>query len=247
MIAANARPVALITGAARRIGAAIARTLHAAGHDLALHYHRSGDDMQRLCSELEAVRADSTLSLCADLADTECLPTLVETVLARYGRLDALVNNASAYYATPLDAAAPMQWDELFAINARAAFFLSQAAMTPLRAQRGGIVNIADYYADHPPADLIPYAASKAALIAVTRGLARSLAPHVRVNAIAPGAICWPETDRTDPEKAAILACTPLARIGTRDELASTVRWLLLDAGYVTGQVINVDGGRSLG
>lgn len=241
----SSRRVVLVTGAARRIGAAIARRLHAEGHDLALHCRNSLADVQSLANELEAVRAGSTQVLQADLAAFDRLPELVAKTVGRYGRLDALVNNASAFYPTPAGSATPAQWDELFAVNARAPFFLSQAAAPHLRAARGAIVNIADVYADKPRADLAVYAASKAALLAVSRGLAVSLAPDVRVNAVSPGAILWPDGGVDADVQAALLAQTPLGRVGNPDDIAGTVAWLLGDAaGYVTGQVIHVDGGR---
>ncbi|HET7268168.1 MAG TPA: pteridine reductase [Oleiagrimonas sp.] len=237
-------PVVLITGAARRIGAAIARELHDAGCNLALHYHHSAVEMQALCMELEARRAGSTMSVSADLADAAAAPVLVEAAVAQFGHLDALVNNASAFHATPLETATADAWDALFACNARAPFLLAQAAATHLAERRGSIINLTDYYADHPPADFIPYAASKAALVAVTHGLARALAPNVRVNAVAPGAIAWPEQGADVDEQQAILDATLLARTGEPSNIANTVRWLVLEAGYVNNQVIHVDGGR---
>lgn len=242
------RRVVLITGAARRIGAAIARRLHADGYDLALHCRGSAVDMRSLVGELEAARAGSTLMLQADLAVFDRLPELVAKTVGHYGRLDALVNNASAFYPTPMGTVTPAQWEELFAVNARAPFFLAQAAAPHLRAARGAIVNIADIYADRPRADLAVYAASKAALLAVSRGLAISLAPEVRVNAVSPGAILWPDGGIDDDVQAGLLAQTPLGRIGDPGDIAGTVAWLLGDAaGYVTGQVIRVDGGRGIG
>ncbi len=239
------RRVVLITGAARRIGAAIARRLHAEGYDVALHYRGSAGDMQSLVAELEAARAGSTLMLQADLAVFDRLPELVAKTVGHYGRLDALVNNASAFYPTPAGSATPAQWEELFGVNARAPFFLAQAAAPHLRAARGAIVNIADIYADKPRADLAVYAASKAALLAVSRGLAVSLAPAVRVNAVSPGAILWPDGGIDTDMQANLLARTPLGRVGDPSDIAGTVAWLLGDAAaYVTGQVIHVDGGR---
>ncbi len=242
------RRVVLVTGAARRVGAAIARRLHADGYDLALHYRASAADMQALAGELEAMRAGSTLILQAELAAFDRLPELVARTVGHYGRLDALVNNASAFYPTPVGKATPAQWEELFAVNARAPFFLAQAAASHLRAARGAIVNIADVYAEQPRADLAVYAASKAALLAVSRGLAVSLAPEVRVNAVSPGAILWPDSGIDPAVQTRLLAQTPLGRIGDPADIAATVAWLLGDAaGYVTGQVIHVDGGRALG
>ncbi|HET8898015.1 MAG TPA: pteridine reductase [Rhodanobacteraceae bacterium] len=243
----TARPVALVTGAARRIGAAIARTLHAAGYDVALHYRQSAAEMQALVAELEAVRAGSTLMLQADLRDTAALAPLVEATIARYGRLDALVNNASTYYATPFGSVTPAQWDELMQANARAPFFLAQAAAPHLRASSGAIVNLADLYALFPSADLTAHAASKAALVSLTQSLALALAPAVRVNAIAPGAIAWPDDAEDETRRQRILAATPLKRTGSESDIAAAVRWLLVDARFCTGQVLRIDGGRNLG
>ena len=240
------RPVALVTGAARRIGAAIARTLHAAGCDLALHCHRSRAELDALAAELDGVRAGSVLVLQADLAEFDRLPELVAGAVGRFGRLDALVNNASAFFPTRLGETTPAQWDALFAANARAPFFLAQAAAPHLRAARGAIVNLVDIHAERPLRDHALYGMSKAALAYMTRALALELAPEVRVNAIAPGAILWPEDGKDDAAKAAILARTPLGRTGTVEEIAEAVRWLLRDARYTTGQVLRVDGGRLL-
>lgn len=241
----TARPVALVTGAARRLGAEIARRLHAAGYDLALHYRDSAADMRSLAAGLENARPGSVLTLQADLAEFDRLPELIATTVGRYGRLDALVNNASAFIATPLGNVTPAQWDELFASNARAPFFLAQAAAPHLKQSRGAIVNLADIYAERPLRGHAVYCMAKAALVMATKALALELAPDVRVNAIAPGAILWNENDG-DGKKDAMLSRTPLARTGTPKEIAETVRWLLQDATYTTGQVIRVDGGRLL-
>jgi pteridine reductase len=242
------RRVVLITGAARRIGAAIARRLQADGYDVALHYRGSAADMQGLVEELEAGRQGSTLVLQADLAVFDRVPELVAKTVGHFGRLDALVNNASAFYPTPVGGATPAHWEELFAVNARAPFFLAQAAAPHLRAARGAIVNIADIYAEKPRADLPVYAASKAALLAVSRGLAVSLGPEVRVNAVSPGAILWPDGGIDPALQERLLAQTPLGRVGEPADIAATVAWLLSDAAaYVTGQTLHVDGGRALG
>lgn len=240
------RPVALITGAARRIGAAIARRLHAEGYDLALHYRGSAAEMQALAGELEAAHADSVLTLHADLCEFDQLPELVARTVGRFGRLDALVNNASTFQPTPLGTATPGQWDALFASNARAPFFLSQAAAPHLKKTRGAIVNLADIYAERPLRDHPVYCMAKAALVMATRSLALELAPEVRVNAIAPGAILWAENETSEAGQQAMLARTPLARSGTPDEIAEAVHWLLRKASYTTGQVLHVDGGRTL-
>lgn len=240
------RPVALVTGAARRIGAEIARRLHADGYDLALHYRGSTEAMQVLADELNVARSNSALILQAELADFDRLPELIAHTIGRYGRLDALVNNASTFLPTTFGTTTPAQWDVLFAANARAPFFLAQAAAPHLRASRGAIVNLADIYAERPLREHAVYGMSKAALVHMTRALALELAPDVRVNAVAPGAILWPEDGKDEAAKAAMLARTPLGRIGTPEEIAEAVRWLLRDARYTTGQVIRVDGGRML-
>ena len=239
------RPVALITGAGRRIGAVIARTLHAAGYDLALHYRHSADDARALANELEQQRSDSTLLLQADLADTPTLAALIERLLKHYGRLDALVNNASAFYPTPLGTATTTQWDELFASNAQGPFFLSQAAIPALRETHGNIVNMIDIYAERPLAEHPLYCMAKAALAAMTRSLALDLSPDIRVNGIAPGAVLWPSDGKGHDDQRAMLARTPLQRAGSPDDVASTVLWLLRDTSVVTGQIIRVDGGRT--
>lgn len=250
------RPVALVTGAARRLGAAIARRLHAEGYDLALHYRSSRADIDALAAGLEARRPGSTLVLQADLAAFDRLPELVAHTMGRFGRLDALVNNASSFHPTPIGQATPAQWDDLFASNARAPFFLSQAAAPHLKASHGSIVNLVDIHGERPLKDHAVYSMAKAALIMATRALALELAPEVRVNAIAPGAILWPEpasgTTAAPPDAAqlahqqALIARTPLARTGTPDDIADAVSWLLGSARYSTGQVLRVDGGRLL-
>lgn len=240
------RPVALVTGAARRIGAAIARRLHADGYAIALHWHRAAAAADALVSELEAACPGSAVALQADLADADAPAALVAATLDHFGRLDALVNNAAAFAPTALAATTADDWDTLFATNARAPFLLAQAAAPALRASRGAIVNIADVYAERPRADLVAYAASKAALVGLTRGLAVALAPEVRVNAVAPGAILWPEADADAAPKDAILAATPLARLGDAGDVAGAVAWLLRGAGFSTGEVLRVDGGRAL-
>ncbi|WP_447737283.1 pteridine reductase [Rhodanobacter soli] len=240
------RPVALITGAGRRVGAVTARTLHAAGYDLALHYRRSADGARALADELERQRGGSTLLLQAELADLPALPAMIEQLLAHYDRLDALVNNASAFFPTPLGTATPQQWNELFASNAQAPFFLSQAAIPALREARGGIVNMVDIYAERPLAEHPLYCMAKAALAAMTRSLALELGPEIRVNGVAPGAVLWPSDGKPYADQQTMLARTPLQHAGTPEDVAGAVLWLLRDAPYVTGQIIRVDGGRTL-
>jgi pteridine reductase len=246
MTTTHDQPVALITGASRRVGAVTARTLHAAGYDLALHYRHSSEEAHALANELEQQRAGSTLLLQADLADLSTLPTLIERLLTQFGRLDALVNNASAFFATPLGDATPDQWDALFASNAQAPFFLVQAAIPALRKSRGVVVNMLDIYAERPLAGYTIYCMAKAAQAAMTRSLALELGPDIRVNGIAPGAVMWPSSGKSEVEKKEVLSRTPLQRTGTPDDVANAVLWLLRDAHYVTGHVIPVDGGRLL-
>ncbi|GAA0249428.1 pteridine reductase [Rhodanobacter caeni] len=240
------RRVALITGAGRRVGAVIARTLHAAGYDVALHYRHSAGEAAALAETLERQRTGSTLLLQGELADTAALPALVASLLAHYGRLDALVNNASAFYPTPVGEATPAQWNELFASNAQAPFFLSQAAVPALRQTQGSIVNLLDIYAERPLANHPLYCMAKAALAAMTRSLALDLAPQVRVNGVAPGAVLWPSDGKAYDDQQALLARTPMQRAGTPEDVAGAVLWLLRDAPFVTGQVLRVDGGRTL-
>jgi pteridine reductase len=242
----NARPVALVTGSARRIGAAIARTLHASGYDLALHCRESRVEADALAAELESGRPDSAFVQQADLADFDRLPELVARTIGRFGRLDALVNNASGFAPTPIGTATPAQWDALFASNARAPFFLAQAAAPHLAAARGAIVNLTDIYGERPLRDHTIYCMAKAALIMMTKSLALELGPGVRVNAVSPGAILWPDGDVDAARQKALLARTPLGRMGTPEEVAEAVRWLLQDARYSTGQVLHLDGGRLL-
>ena len=238
--------VALVTGSARRIGAVIARHLHAHGYRLALHAHHSTEELQALAFDLESERPGSVLAVQADLRDAQALPELVDEVVAHFGRLDALVNNASNFVPTPFGQVQVEQWEALLAVNARAPFFLAQAAAPHLRKQRGAIVNITDVHASQPLPEHPAYSVAKAALEMTTRALALDLAPHVRVNAIAPGAILWPEQGKSEAAKQKLMERTPMARTGTPHEIAAAVRWLLDEAGYVTGQTLRLDGGRGL-
>ena len=240
------RPVVLITGAAKRVGAQIARTLHGAGYDVALHYRHSHAEMDALIGELEAARRDSTFKVQAELADVDALGGIVEKCTSRFGRLDALVNNASAFFPTPVGEATAKQWDELFASNARAPFFMSQAAAPVLKAAQGCIINIVDIYAERALAKHPIYTMAKAALAAMTRSLARELAPDVRVNGVAPGAILWPDNGATYTDQGELLARTPLKRTGTPEEIAKAVLFLIRDATFTTGEILKIDGGRSL-
>lgn len=239
-------PVALVTGAARRVGAVIARHLHAAGFDVALHCRNSRAELDGVIAELERARAGSTLALQADLADAPHLPELIDATLTRFGRLDALVNNASVFRPTPLGSITARDFDAFLATNARAPLLLAQAAAPHLRTSHGCIVNITDIYAERPLAGHAAYCMAKAALRMATLALAQELAPEVRVNAVAPGAILWPAHGDA-ARQARVLARTPLGRTGRPDDIAGAVLWLIRDAPFVTGQTLRIDGGRILG
>lgn len=239
-------PVALITGSARRIGAAIARQFHACGWSVVLHANTSAAELQQMAFDMDMLRPGSVLALQADLRDAAALPDLVEQTVAEFGRLDVLVNNASNFYPTLLGQITAEQWDDLFAVNARAPLLLAQAAAPQLRRQHGCIVNLTDLHGSQPMRDHPVYSAAKAALEMVTRSLALELAPKVRVNAVAPGAILWPENGKDDYAQQALLARTPLGRTGTVEEIAEAVYWLATDAAFVTGHTLRLDGGRTL-
>lgn len=238
--------VVLITGAAHRIGAATARTLHAAGANIVLHYRSSRAGAEALQAELQAVRADSVALLQGDLLDTAALPGLVARAHVAWGRLDVLVNNASTFYPTPVGSVTEAQWEDLMGSNLKAPFFLAQAAAPHLRTERGCIVNIVDIHADRPLREHPVYSMAKAGLVMMTRSLACELGPEVRVNAIAPGAILWPENEMDDTTKARIIERTFLKRQGCPQDIARAALFLIRDADYTSGQVLNVDGGRSL-
>jgi pteridine reductase len=238
--------VALITGAAQRIGAAIARMLHAAGMDLVLHYRHSGEAAAALKSELEAARADSVRLARADLLDPQAPAALLDVVRGFHNRLDALVNNASSFYPTPLAEATEAHWEELIGTNLKAPFFVAQALAPLLAAAEGCIVNLVDIHAERPHADHPIYSMAKAGNAMMVRSLARELGPRVRVNGVAPGAILWPDQELSDASKRTILGRTALRRAGTPEDIARTVLFLVRDAHYITGQVIAVDGGRTI-
>ncbi len=239
--------VALITGAARRIGAAIATRLHDSGADVAIHYRESADEAAALAEKLNAKRPDSAAIFNADLIDTPSLPGLIDIVLDWRERLDILVNNASSFYATPLGEISEDHWDDLIGSNLKAPLFLSQAAAPALRKNGGVIINIVDIHAQRPLRSHTVYGAAKAGLAMLTRSLAKDLAPEVRVNGVSPGAILWPEDDLGEETKHIILEQIPLNRAGNPDDIATCVLYLVRDASYVTGEIIAVDGGRSIG
>ena len=238
--------VALVTGAARRVGAAIARRLHAAGANVVLHYRGAESEAALLEKELNAARAGSAMKVRGDLLALVAPKALVDAALQRFARLDILVNNASAFYPTEIGQIELSHWEELIGSNLRAPLFLSQAAAPRLALAGGAIVNIADIHAERPLKGYVVYSIAKSGLVALTRSLALELAPGVRVNAVAPGAIAWPEDGQFDPgERERIVATTPLRRIGNPDEIAQAVHFLCT-APFVTGQVLAVDGGRSI-
>lgn len=239
--------VVLVTGAARRIGAAIVTRLHADGARVAIHYRGSAADANRLADTLNATRPGSAAIFQADLLDTGALPQLIDAVVAWGGRLDGLVNNASTFYPTPVGEITAAHWDDLVGINVKAPLFLSQAATPHLRESHGSIVNIVDIHAQRPLRDHPVYGPAKAALAMLTRSLAKDLAPDVRVNGVSPGAILWPEDGMTASTQQSILKQVPLQRAGDPADIAGCVLYLLRDAPYVTGQIIAVDGGRSIG
>jgi pteridine reductase len=238
---------ALITGAGKRIGASIAQTLHAAGANVAVHYFRSSDTADELVATLNAERVDSAFAVGADLRQSERLEQLITDTVARAGRLDVLINNASSFYPTELGSVTESDWDDLIGSNLKAPLFLAQAALPHLRRTGGTIINMIDIHARRPLRHHHVYGAAKAGLAMLTRSLARDLAPEIRVNGVAPGAILWPDDGMPDTIKAGIVKRIPLARAGEPDDIASTILFLVRDAPYVTGQIIAVDGGRSIG
>lgn len=239
--------VALVTGAARRIGAAISEELHAAGARVAVHYHGSRNDAHKLVEALNEVRANSAIALMADLKTDEGPNELIDSVLSWAGRLDILVNNASTFYPTPLGEVDISGWEDLLGSNLRAPMFLAQAAAPHLQAVSGNIVNLVDIHACKPLRNYPVYCAAKAGLAMLTRSLAKELAPCVRVNGVAPGAIAWPETGMSDSVKKNIVSQIPLGKAGEPADIANAVLFLVRDATFVTGQIIPIDGGRSIG
>ena len=236
----------LVTGAGKRVGRAIACELHAAGANILVHYRTAQAAAEALADELNAVRPGSAACREADLLDMDALARLVDNTVAQFGRLDALVNNASSFFATRFGEIKLADWDDLVGSNLKAPLFLTQSAAPHLTAARGAVVNITDIHAERPLAGYSVYCCAKAGLLGLTRALAIEMAPHVRVNAVAPGPVLWPEETILDAAaREKIVAHTLLKRAGSPQDIARAVRFLLADAPYVTGQVINVDGGRS--
>jgi pteridine reductase len=237
----------LVTGAARRIGAVIAAAFHAAGARVAIHYRSSKADADALVVRLNGARADSARAFRADLADATACDTLATEVVRAFGRLDVLVNNASTFYPTPVGTITPDQFDDLIGSNLRAPLFLSQAAAPALAMHEGLILNIGDIHGLRPLGGHAVYCAAKAGLLMLTRSLARELGPAVRVNAIAPGPVMWPERGVDESLRERILARTALKRAGSADDVAKAALYFATGAPFVTGQVLAVDGGRLVG
>ena len=238
--------VAVITGGAKRIGAEIAKTLHSSEFNILLHYRRSADEAKKLCSELNAFRSNSCSLVQGELNDAKSYTQIIDKAVEEFGQIDALINNASSFYPTPIESITEEQWQELMASNLKAPLFLSQKAIPELRKTQGSIINIIDIYAERPLADHPIYCAAKAGLQMLTKSLARDLSGDIRVNGVAPGAILWPENDAGIDSAAEILKRIPLNTLGEPSDIAKTVRFLLFDAPYINGQIISVDGGRSI-
>jgi pteridine reductase len=240
--------VVLITGGAKRVGSSICRLLHAGGARLMIHYRTSVDEARSLQAELNLLRSDSAAIIQGDLLNLAVLPSLVKSTIKHFGRLDVLINNASSYYATEIGKIKQEQWQDLMGSNLKAPLFLSQAAAPELRRRRGCIINITDMHVERPKKGYIVYSVAKAGLVTLTRSLAQELGPEVRVNAVAPGPVLWPEDNAQFDEvyRQRVISQTLLKRIGEGDDVAKAVRFLILDAPFITGQVIAVDGGRSL-
>ena len=239
--------VVIVTGGAKRVGAAISRRLHAAGASVVLHHHSAKAEAQALQAELNAARANSAATVQANLLNAAELPELVRSTVARFGRLDVLVNNASSFRPTPLGEIKVSDWDDLVGTNVRAPLFLAQAAAPHLRKAGGCIVNITDIHAERPLKHYVVYSVAKAALAGLTRSLARDLGPEVRVNGVAPGPVLWPEDGSFDEvARQRVISHTLLKRPGEPEDVAAAVYYLVAEAPFVTGQIIAVDGGRSV-
>lgn len=240
------KKVALITGASKRIGATIARTLHDSGYNVIIHYGNSRKQANELAEALNVQRNNSAICLQGDLLSLASITAIAEQAVSAWGRIDVLINNASSFYPTPVESATEKDWDSLVGSNLKGPFFLTQQLTPTLRDNRGSIVNIIDIHADKPLPNHPIYCIAKAGLAMMTQSLAKDLAPHIRVNGVSPGAILWPETEAESQAKSAILAKIPLTTLGETSDIAKAVKFLVADAPYVTGQILAVDGGRSL-
>ncbi len=238
---------ALVTGGAKRIGATIAETLHNNGFNVAIHYNSSSDSAEQLCAQFNAKKQNSSIAIGADLLDQSSLENLIPSLIEKTKRLDVLVNNASTFYPTPIEKITLEDWENLFGTNLKAPLFLSKYAAKYLQQSRGTIINIIDIHSKKPLKDHPIYGSAKSGLAMLTRSLASDLAPDVRVNGISPGLILWPENNPSDQVKNNILQQIPLKKIGTSEDIANCVLFLIEDAPYITGEIIAVDGGRSMG
>lgn len=240
--------VILITGGAKRVGAAICRQLHAEGAKLMIHYRSSAQEARALQAELNLLRANSVVIIQADLLDTSGLPNLVHETVRQFGQLDALINNASSYYPTEIGQIDEAKWLDLVGSNLKAPLFLSQAAAAELRKNQGCIINITDMHVERPKKGYVVYSVAKAGLVTLTKSLAHELGPEVRVNAVAPGPVQWPDNNPQFDEvyRQRVINQTLLKRVGTPDDIAKAVKFLIFDAPFITGHVLAVDGGRSL-
>ena len=236
----------IITGAAQRIGAQTARNLHALGMNILLHFHNSKSAAESLSKEFNQARNNSALLFQADLKEISSYDKLVKTAVDHWGSLDALINNASSFYPTPIGQIKETDWDTLMASNLKAPLFLSQSAAPYLKKSNGCIINIIDIHAEKPMREHTVYSIAKAGLAALTKSLAKELAPEIRVNGVAPGAILWPEAELDTATKSSIIDRIALKQTGQPSDIANTVAFLIQNAPYITGQIINVDGGRSL-
>ena len=240
--------IVLITGGAKRVGASICRLLHANGANLMIHYRSSVNEARVLQAELNLQRPNSVAIIQGDLLNLSVLPSLVQETIKHFGKLDVLINNASSYYPTEIGDIQEEQWQDLMGSNLKAPLFLSQAAAVELRKQQGCIINITDMHVERPKKGYIVYSVAKAGLVTLTKSLAHELSPEVRVNAVAPGPVMWPEDNPQFDElyRQRVISQTLLKRIGEPNDIAKAVKFLIQDAPFITGQVIAVDGGRSL-
>ncbi len=239
--------VALVTGAAKRLGAHTAERLHQQGFNLVLHYNQSVQPAHQLAERLNGIRAGSVCTVQGDLTHKAAIDDVAAQSEACYGRLDVLINNASSFYPTPLTSCSEDQWDDLVGTNMKAPLFLSLALLGPLKERQGCIVNMVDIHGERPLAEHTIYCMAKAGLIMMTKSLARELAPDVRVNGVAPGAILWPESPLAESDKTTIMDSIPMSQLGSPEDIAKAICFLVNDANYITGQIVTVDGGRSLG
>lgn len=237
--------VVLITGAGKRVGACVAEALHQAGWRVIIHYRQSSEEAQTLIERLNEQRAHSAVGLQADLSDANHIRPLADSAAKVWGRIDALINNASSFYPTPLATATETEWNDLFSSNVKAPFFLAQALLSPLKINQGCIINMVDIHANNPIPEHPIYCMAKAALVMMTKSLAKDLGPDIRVNAIAPGIILWPDAPMPEKVKTGMINKTPLKRAGEPLDVANAILFLLQQP-YITGHILNIDGGRSL-